>query len=447
MMGAGKFTQGAIITFGARVITLVVSIGTSIIIARVLGPEGKGIYALAAMLPALIVTFTNLGIGPATTYFVAGRRFPWAEILGSDLFLASIISAFGVMVGLLITFFFKKMVFNGVPSAYLIFAVALIPGNLFMIYTQSFMLGTQRFKEYNLSSIAKSVVFSASIIMALIVLDVGIIGVLLGSLISFLVTDLLLFRWARVAAVGVVFKPNRDYIRQASSYGAKSYLANVLGFLNYRVDILLVNIFLNPTAVGLYSVSVGLVEQLWLVSQVASTVLFPRVAAETNGQRKEDITPLVARTVLWLTALGALVLLFLSRWIVLLLYSDAYLPSVKALQMLLVGIVSLSTGRVFANDIAGRGHPMLNTYIGIIIVVVNVILNITWIPKYGIVGAAAASTVAYTVAFGGYLYFYSRLSGNSWVVVLLPQQSDWVLYWKTVSTLWQGTNATIKRLL
>ena len=47
-------------------------------------------------------------------------------------------------------------------------------------------------------------------------------------------------------------------------------------------------------SVRLHAVGVGLVEKLWMISNAASTVLFPRVAAETEEQRQKEFTPLVA---------------------------------------------------------------------------------------------------------------------------------------------------------
>jgi len=101
-----------------------------------------------------------------------------------------------------------------------------------------------------------------------------------------------------------------------------------------------------------------------------------------------------------------------------LLYSSAFLPAVRPLQILLPGIVALSVGRVLANDVAGRGRVMLNNYAGLVTVATNVILNILWIPKYGIAGAALASTGSYTLAFFTQLFLYARLSGNHWTMVL-----------------------------
>ena len=156
---------------------------------------------------------------------------------------------------------------------------------------------------------------------------------------------------------------------------------------------------------------------------------------------------MVARTVFWDTALAAMVLALVARWIVLLLYSKAFLPAVGALQALLVGIVALSASRVLSNDIAGRGFPKVNIYTGLSAVTTNIGLNILWILRYGIVGAAWASTVSYTVSFLTALFFYCRLSGNRWTVVIFPQRGDWAIYWRTVLALGQWTKEKLAAIM
>ena len=100
----------------------------------------------------------------------------------------------------------------------------------------------------------------------------------------------------------------------------------------------------------------------------------------------------------------------------------------QPLQILLIGTVAVSGGRVLGNDIAGRGRPMLNTYLNALTVVVNLCLDILWIPKFGIAGAAWATTVSYSVALIGSLLVYSKISGNSITKIIFIQKSDIVLY-------------------
>lgn len=436
-MIAGRFARAALLTLGTSVLNLLIGVGVSIILARALGPEGNGIYALALLLPSFIITFGNLGIGSATVYYVARGEFRRQEIVGSNVLLSIGISILGVFVGLVVVLFFRKVFFAGIATGHLLLGLALIPVEVLFANVGCVLLGAQHIKEFNYIRVIQHSLLLGFTTVALLGLKAGVTGALLAALSSWLAVDVLALWLTSIVTGGIDFKPNAVYMKRATAYGIQAHLANILGFLNYRVDMVMVNGFLGPAAVGLYAVGVGLVERLWIISQAASTILFPRVAAETEEERRKAFTPLVARTVLWTTAMSALMLALLSRWIVLLLYSEAFLPAVNALQALLVGIVALSAGRVLANDIAGRGFPKLNIYTGLIAVVTNITLNLLWIPRYGIAGAGWASTASYTVSFLGILFFYCRLSGNRWIVTILPQRGDWAIYWNIGKVLFQ----------
>jgi O-antigen/teichoic acid export membrane protein len=129
-------------------------------------------------------------------------------------------------------------------------------------------------------------------------------------------------------------------------------------------------------------------------------------------------------------------LFLLSQWVVVLLYSSEYVPAVHLFRILLPGIVFLSGGRILANDIAGRGKPLLNTYVGGIGLTIQVLLNLVWIPRFGATGAAWATTISYGLTSAGWLLLYMRLSGNSLTTVVVPQTSDWHLYRQLARLAW-----------
>jgi len=190
------------------------------------------------------------------------------------------------------------------------------------------------------------------------------------------------------------------------------------------------------TAVGFYAVAVGLAERLWFLSESASVVLFPTVSAEKDELTKKTFTPLVSRSVLLITAVGAAILFLISQWVVVLLYSSEYLPAIQLFRILLPGIVFLSADRILANDIAGRGLPLLNTYVGAVGIVVQIVLNLLWIPALGATGAAWATSISYGLTTALRLWLYRRLSGNSLATVLVPQSSDWHLYRQLARLAW-----------
>ena len=104
---------------------------------------------------------------------------------------------------------------------------------------------------------------------------------------------------------------------------------------------------------------------------------------------------------------------------------------------------------MLSNDIAGRGRPILNTYIGMLTLAINVVLNLVWIPKYAITGSAWASTVSYSAQRVSSLFLYCRLSGDHchWTKVLLPQRGDWALYWRMGLALGQWAREKMRAMV
>lgn len=414
---------------------------SSIVLARVLGPEGKGIYAMATLLPGLIVTFGNLGIGPATAYYTARGKFALRDILASNLILGVVISIAGVAVGLTVALLLHNAAFPGVARMYLLFALLLVPAELAFGFLQNILLGAQRFWEYNLASVFHAVLLLALLLLLLLALSAGIVGALASAIGAWLIADIALGLWILRISGPLSLRLDPLYARCVLVYGLQAHAANILGFLNYRADMLIVNLFLNPTAVGLYSVAVAAGETLWLISYAASTVLFPKVAGETEDGKKRQITPFVARSVLLFTASGALLLFLLSRWFVTFLYSSSYAGAIAPLRALLPGIVALAVWRPLANDLAGRGKPLLNSYIMAVSVAANVGFNVLLIPRFGVEGAAWASTISYAMSLAIILPVYCRMSGNTVASVLIPHSADLALYWEVLRSLFRRSGA------
>jgi len=161
-MGNGQFVRGTTVTFISGILSLLLGIGTSVILARVLGPEGRGIYALASLLPSLIITFGNLGIGPATVYYVARGEFRRQEILGNNVLLSVGIGGIGVLAGLIVVLFFREKVFPDVAPGYLLLALVLVPVEVFFSYVRYVLLGPSASKNSTMSRSPSPFSFSGS---------------------------------------------------------------------------------------------------------------------------------------------------------------------------------------------------------------------------------------------------------------------------------------------
>ena len=424
----GTFTKNTLFTFSTRVSALFLGLLASIIIARTLGPEGKGIYTLAILLPSLLLTFTNFGINPATVFYIGKKKYPLSEVFGTNIGITILLGGLAILIGLVIIFFFGSRLFPGVGKEYLLLAFPLVLFTLFFGFISHILIGLERFKKYNFVYFLQSFLFLVLLAILLLGFHFGIKSAILAYVFSFFLVCLILFFLVKKETKKVILKPNWEYFKNTFLYGSKAYLGSIFVFFHTRADRFLINFFIAPFAVGFYSVSAGVAESLWLLSLAASTVLFPRVASETNGRRLKEFTPLVWRSILFITFLMAILLFFVGPWLIPFLYSEKFLPSIQPFQILLLGSLAFCGMGILGNDLSARGKPQLMTYTVGISMILNIILNILWIPKWGITGAAWATSFSYLVCLGIIIFLYSKTSGNKISEILFFQKNDLIFY-------------------
>ena len=433
------FTKNTIITFIVRVLAVAFGILITVIIARVLGPEKQGIYSLVVLLPSTLLIFSIFGVNISSIFYIGKKKYSPQEVFSNNIFFTFFFSIIALIAGLLIIFFFGEKLFPGVEQRYLLLALSLIPFNIFFELASSVLLGKQELKKYNLTAFLRSFIFLLLIAILILGFQFGVKAAILAQIFSFIFAGIVLFFITLKVTGGLVLRLNKNYFKEALSYGLKNYLAGVLNLLHYRIDQLLINVFINPVAVGFYYVAVRLAEGIWLISQSAAIVLFPKVAAETDEQRLKDFTPLICRNVLFITFLISVVLFIFSHWVIVFFYSENFLNSVRPFQILLIGTLFIAGWRILANDIAAQGRPMLNTYIIGFSVLLNIILNVLWIPRWGIEGAAYATMVSYFLLFFITIFLYARISGNKIIDVIFVKKSDFLLYKNALSFIKRKT--------
>jgi len=430
----GKFASDTIVTFSTKGMDFVVGIGVSIIIARYLGPEGRGIYVLAMLLPTLLASFGNFGLGQAAVYYLGQKKYSKQEVFGNTVSFSLILGCLAVAVGLVIVAFFDKTFFPGVNKTYLYLAIISIPIQFFVGLGSYALLGSQRIREFNYVTICQTFVFLILLFVFVVQFSFRIGAAIVTNIAGWMVACLLLLAMLKREVGTLHLMYRRNYFKDSLDYGWKVYIGNLISFFHYRIVMFLMNMFANPAAVGHYSISVALAEKVWLISQSAGIVLFPKISAEKDKATAREFTALVCRVNLVVVSVAAVALAIVGRFIIRFLYSEAFLSSVTPLRILLFGSVSISGWRILANDLYGRGRPDVNIYINLGSLVLNIILNILWIPKYGIIGGAWSTSISYTFAFIVTAIVHSRMTDGSFFDFVCPRKSDLVLVIKLVTS-------------
>jgi O-antigen/teichoic acid export membrane protein len=417
----------------AMIVANVALMGTSIMTSRLLGPKGRGQLYDTAQVTTWLVVLGGLGLGTAATYFTARGERPRSIVLGNSVLLGLVFGS-AIVGGGYGVIALGGVTMHKVPASYLLIAILAVPFALVLGNVQSVYLGSQRFREFIQITVGLTALPLLLIGVALLAFGGGARAAIIASALS-TATLAVVFLVRAIRILGISWRLERAYFKTATSYGLRIQVATVLTLLGYRQDVFVVNHYKGPGAVGIYAAAVAVAESLWMLSQAVSYALFPRIAEEKDENVRRSITPLLARNTLWLTTAAAAILFLLSGPIISILYSGAFAAAAGAMRALLLGIVAFSGARVLSNDIAARGRPGLNSWIAGMSVVVNLGINLALVPRFGINGAAWASTISYSLLFAATVAVYCRISRTSVRSVIVPSREDAAAYYRLVRRL------------
>ncbi|MEH7384302.1 flippase [Bacillus sp. JJ1521] len=425
-----SFIKNSTITLVRQFLGIIFGLLLLVLLARFLGDKAYGEYTLITLLPQMLLTFLNLGINSATIYYVSRKEVDINTAFNTNVFTALLLSLIGMIIGVITILLLGDSKFSEIDPAYLYLILAGLPFMFLMTFLQTVFQGLENFKMFNTILVIQQFSNLLFVAVLIVVFDFHLFGSLLAFMIGFAITVVVIFivfitKYNVTIHIKYFSVP---FLKKTIGYGLKAHVSNMMTFLNYRLDLLLVGYFLNLSSVGIYSAALNVGERISIFSQAISSVLLPRVASLDTTEGRNKITTIVTRNLTLFIILLSLVLFFLSDFVFQLLFGPKYSSSSIILKLLLPGLAVLSIEKVLSNDLAGRGKPELNMYVSFVNVILNVILNLILIPPYGIEGAAIASTITYIISFIMKVFIFKKESGESISSILIIKKHDVELY-------------------
>jgi len=382
-------------TYGTRLLVVAVAFATAIVIARELGPAGRGLYAVAVTLGAIGAQFGNLGLHASNMYYVARDRALLPALIGNTLavvFAACVIAALG---GIALVFWPRLSPIHG---TLLLLALASVPVSLAYLLTQGLLLGVNKVRAYNN-------IESGGKLLALVL--ICILALLHGSTVELyfgatLACVMVTFLWALLRLKRDAAEPPKlsfTVFRQSIGLGMRAYVIAFFGFLLLRIDLLMVKYMLGATEAGYYSISQVLAENTMMFPVVVGLLLFPKLSAT---KEKEEKLRLANKAVLVTAALMLPVVVIAALTagpIISIAFGRNFLPAVAPFAWLMPGTYFLGIETVMVQLLNSEGFPPIIVAAWIADTVVNVAVNFWAIPRYGITGASAVSSVCYFLMF------------------------------------------------
>ena len=381
-------------TFATRIVLVFMGLITSVIVARILGPEGRGLYAVAATIGGIGVQFGNLGLHASNTYYVAKDRNLLSSLAANSVLISFVLGGSGAAV----TWFFFSIWPKLAPVQSVLLGLALIwiPFGLACMLLQNLLLGIQEVRAYNKVELITNI-GNVTLIGFLFILGIISVESLFSVGLVALIVTLFWTMWRLRSHFTSIPKPSLALFKDNIVYGFKAYLAALFSFLVLRVDLVMVKYMLDAEQAGYYSIAAAMADMVYMLPVVTGTILFPKLSAMTDATTKWQFTGRLASRLTLVMFFVAGFAALLAKPMLGLLYGEEFLPAVPAFIWLLPGIVMLSSNTILMNYFASIGMPLITVYSPGFALIVNFALNVKLIPKFGIIGASISSVAAYGI--------------------------------------------------
>ena len=402
-MARRSFLKDISSVFASNILAIVSALLIDIVLSRQLGPEGRGLYASILVVPLIVTSFVMLGIRRSAVYHLGKKIFDADRTVSGILSLLIITSILAVLISGIA---FLILLPKGLTWIMAILALMSIPVKLILVYSGGIYIGNEDFKRSNLQVWLPLVYDLLGILLFVALLKWSVSGALLALFLANLLVSVMSLRYLS-KAFKITISWDKEVISGLAKIGITYAVAVVIMQLNYRVDILLLQELSTMKEVGYYSLGVAISDKLWQLPSAIGLVVMSRSAnVDDTGRLDRDVAKLVRISFL-IVLLSAIVLWLVIPYLLPLFYGIKFAPSIGVVRLMLPGIIMFVIVRILSGRFAGSGQPKLLIGLFVPVLLVNIILNLFWIPAYGSLGAAMATNVSYTLGAIGMLILFS----------------------------------------
>ncbi len=400
-----RLVSGGLWALLGRAVFMVGGLAVTTLLTRALDPTDFGSYVLVMTLATVASTFGLLGMGKAVVRFV-----PASLAIGDPQSAAGAIrTAFrtaGISVGavaLLLIALASRVLsplldleISGLTTGLLVVWAA-------MLTAQSLLAETYRsFHDIRLAALFNGGVRSALLVALLVALrlsgiDLGLQEAIILTVVAMVCSNLLALVFLRqhIGGLGAAVPVP---VRKVVAVGWPLMVNQILVFVIMRANLWIVNANLDRTDVAVYGAVLQLITLLTTPLLLMNAVLPPLISemyAQPSKHRTLERTLRTVATVAGLPALGVLVLFAVGGETILgIVFGDFYRQGATALALLgLSQIANVWTG-MCGPLLSMTQHQKALMWFNLLFSLVAVTVALILVPRFGINGAALATTAA-----------------------------------------------------
>lgn len=406
--------------FLAQCISYALMFVASILLARILGPEDRGIYAKLIVSADLIILLTSFNLQTSITYFTAKKQISLNALLG--IFSIILLSSFTIGCGLMI--FTEKLGYGNIffPNGNFsihstIFILFIVLSSLTIVFMKSILRGNKLFGDWSkiliLEGLLKAIAFGGflywlvqfgGLLKIEMFLNLHII-----TLVMIIIVALFIFS-KRIKFSGAI-NLDRQIFNKYFKYASIAFAVVFFTFLTQKLNIWLIEHYLDYASLGIYAVSLTYANLVIVPSMAIKTVLLPYLTSSNEESESINYFTQFSQLNITVTLLIVVLAILIAPYTIPILFGHSFSDSIIPAQILTPAIGFLAMNTTFSIYNFAKDHASVNTVAQILAFTVMLCVGIYVIPEFKLIGATFVSLIAYFVLFV-YLVAYTIQKHN-----------------------------------
>lgn len=394
-LGVVKYLKNTGWIILSRILNVAISLFVSLYVIRYLGPTNYGTLSYAISFMSLFTFIAGFGVDSIVYRELIKNPEKEPEILGSafviKLLTGILAVATTVLTALLIGVTQLELLIITLVSLPMIGASAHVVAHSYYARVQS--------KHPSLVILVTNIILSLCKLLV-VYFDKGIIYFALIILLeSILYTIFYLYFYQKHFSLLGKWRLNKETTMILITGGLPLAASAISITLYSRIDQVMIKHLIDNTAVGLYDAAVRLSDVWYLLPNILITSLFPAIINSKKVSR-ELFVKRIKMFALLLVTLNLLIILptfILAPYIINILFGEAFAASSNVLLVYIWSLIGFSLGQLAYTYLLAEDLLYIYFVTSIVSVFINIGLNLVLIPTYGIVGAALATLISYSL--------------------------------------------------
>ena len=209
------------------------------------------------------------------------------------------------------------------------------------------------------------------------------------------------------------------------TFSGVALVANLVQFLCYRMDYWFVDYFHGGKELGWYAFASRLAQAFWLLPVMFAGVLFTQVARKKDSYNEKKML-MFMRVLFCINVIAGIGICLVLPFVLAFIFGNIYNESISPFRILLPGMILFCNTTVLAAYFAGKNMVYINLAGSAICFASILTGDLLLIPRFGMNGAALASSIGYSVSGIFSVLVYCRQTATRAGDLFFPKSDDWI---------------------